>query len=143
MAYFVGGAPANQCQVSLRQKDGQQLAMTITDNKGNFIINIPESTEQGYMLHLDAGPGHSAVLPLGLAANKEPATASRADDRLELVLEQHLAPLRRQLLELQAANSAVTLEKVVAGLGYIAGILGLAVYLHYRQRLKQLNEKDN
>jgi hypothetical protein len=44
------------------------------------------------------------------------------------VVEKELAPLKAQL-----AEQAWGLRDIVAGIGYILGLMGLASYVHYRK----------
>lgn len=149
MAYFVGGSAAANCQIKLLDSAGQEIAGTTTDSQGNFIMQLPPDLQGDFKLLLLAGPGHSATLPLLLdpkqtedyAINLESIENTQPEQNSQLELQ--LASIQQQLLQLQSANSGITFEKVVAGIGYIAGLLGLAAYVHYRQRLKQLNEKNN
>jgi nickel transport protein len=48
---------------------------------------------------------------------------------VERALERKLAPIRSQL-----AEQRWTFRDILAGLGYILGLMGLASYIHYRKQ---------
>ena len=54
----------------------------------------------------------------------------------EQILDRKLNPVKEQLLRLAEQGDKVGFRDVVAGLGYIAGLMGLAMYLTQRKRKK-------
>ncbi len=153
--YFSTGSPAQNCQVEVLDGQGRPLAQARTDKQGQFALPLP-SGEPPFKVVLKAGQGHQAdytlnASELGLAPAKAAAAPAQAqapaatapaaaavdqaalEQALGRVLEQKLAPLKAQLARL-SAGQGVTLRDVVAGLGYILGLMGLGAYVHYRRR---------
>jgi nickel transport protein len=74
-----------------------------------------------------ATPAPSAPMAAGSSSNG--LDAQTIETIVERVLEQKLAPIRSQLV-----GQGWTLRDILAGLGYILGLVGLASYLHHRNK---------
>ena len=157
-AYFTGGGKAQGCAVEVLDATGKKLASAQTDQEGKFSLPLPSGAPP-YKVVLNAGEGHRAdyslsAAELGLAtapaAPPAPAAAPKGTvppsldrgaslGRAELeqvlsnLLQKELAPLKAQLARLSAGRG-VTARDVLAGLGYILGLLGLAAYMRYRRQ---------
>ncbi|NOQ46302.1 MAG: hypothetical protein GQ559_06475 [Desulfobulbaceae bacterium] len=55
---------------------------------------------------------------------------------LEQILDRKLNPVKEQLLRLAEQGDRISFRDVVAGLGYIAGLMGLAMYLTQKRQKK-------
>jgi nickel transport protein len=159
--YFVGGGPAINCQLILQNQEGQAVLQTRTDDKGKFTFAIPGNAKGPHLLFLNAGPGHAASVNFDFKAADNGGAALAQDDAIlaanlplslpapdcQLLLTQlnrQLQDISQQLLALQTMyEPGVTFEKIIAGLGYIMGLLGTAMYFHYRPRRSRghANEK--
>ncbi|MCF8034851.1 MAG: hypothetical protein K9K66_16565 [Desulfarculaceae bacterium] len=159
-SYFPGGNKAQGCVVEVWDATGKKLAATKTDAKGGFSLPLPQG-QPPYKVVLKAGQGHQAdyslnASELGLApapaapsapAAKSGVTVPPSLDRgaslgraemeqlLASLLQKELAPLKAQLARM-SADQGVTVRDVLAGLGYILGLMGLAAYMHYRKQGK-------
>ncbi|MCB2227026.1 MAG: hypothetical protein KQH53_10150 [Desulfarculaceae bacterium] len=157
-AYFPGGGKAQGCAVEVLDGTGKKLAEAKTDKEGRFSLPLPAG-KPPYKVVLIVGEGHRAdytlsAAELGLAPAPAQAPAAqpkgtvppsldrgaslgRADleQVLSSLLQKELAPLKAQLARL-SADQGVTVRDVLAGLGYILGLLGLAAYMRYRQQNK-------
>ncbi len=74
---------------------------------------------------------------LGLKAKSsrtEPGSCQEIERVVEKVLDRQLAPIRQELEAIAISQSRVTLRDVVAGLGYIVGIMGLWGYVASRKK---------
>jgi nickel transport protein len=147
--YFIGGGPAVNSPLSLRDQQDREVAGGQTDAQGKFKLPLPPDLQGEYRLLLLAGQGHQAERVIRLAgAEVSPpapllpgeaparAPAQQADDALGQITRQ-LAELQEQIINLQLTleqGQAVTWEKIMAGLGYILGLLGLAAYCRYRPK---------
>jgi len=86
-------------------------------------------------------PGPRDAAPSAPAAAPSPGTAALDEARLQAVvqqatanaLEQHLAPLRLELARLAAQAEGNRLRDIVGGLGWIAGLVGLAAWFKRRR----------
>jgi nickel transport protein len=159
--YFVGGGPAINCQLLLQNQTGQEILQARTDAKGNFSFAIPNNIIGPHLLLLNAGPGHTARVNFdfkaddaggaALAADEDdtrdnlPASLPTSDSQLLLAqIDRQLQNINQQLLILRAMyEPSVTFEKIIAGLGYILGLLGTAMYFHYRPRPLRGNNRAN
>jgi nickel transport protein len=153
-AYFAGGEKAQDSLVELLDAQGKLLASTKTDAKGEFTLALPPQARAPLKVVLKAGMGHQGDYTLeagevgGQAAAPEaaippqaaeaPAGVSRValagdlEQRLGQLLDQRLQPLTAQIAKLNA-DRGVTVHDVVAGLGYILGLLGLLAYMKARR----------
>lgn len=161
--YFPSGDKAQNSLVELVDNQGKVVGSTRTDSQGEFALPLPAGATPPLKVVLKASMGHQGDYTLGwgdrdvvdtagqgapaVAAATPPstgqATATTApaapvdqgdlDKRLARLLDQRLQPLTAQIAKLEA-DRGVTLHDVVAGLGYILGLLGLAAYLQNRKR---------
>jgi nickel transport protein len=154
--YFPGGDPCRGCRVELLGPGGGVLAQTETDDHGEFRLARPQDGAGAPLtLRLHASMGHASEYRLtaselglerqgaGGPAAKEGAGAGAAPGaggaagrqalrrEVRAAVEEALAPVRRRLAEMQA--QPVTVREVVGGLGYIVGLLGVALYLKSRR----------
>ncbi|MBW1671404.1 MAG: hypothetical protein JRJ40_08375, partial [Deltaproteobacteria bacterium] len=70
------------------------------------------------------------------AKNTHKGTVTLTNKEFEQILDRKLNPIKEQLLRLSEQGDRVGFRDVVAGLGYIAGLMGLAIYLAQRKRKK-------
>lgn len=151
--YFAGGVKAQGSMVELLDASGKVLATTKTDEAGTFSIKLP-AADPPLKLVLKAGPGHQGdytltAEDLGQKAEAKAAPAAPAqalaqaptvgisaaglEAAVNRALEAKLAPINRRLAEL-ADKQGVSLQDVMAGIGYILGIFGIAAYMMSRRK---------
>ena len=122
----------------------------MTDKHGRFDFPIP-SDARSLKVVMTSGMGHSnhwtvTAQELGttvpLVDNSAPPVdtpktignsahldAKAIESIVERALERKLAPLKAQM-----AEQAWGFRDIVAGLGYILGLMGLASYMHHRRK---------
>lgn len=143
--YYRGRVPVQNATIRVLGSAGESLGETKTDAKGNF--SFAPSKAVDHRFEVDAGEGHvahyvlpAAELPKSLAQQPPAASSnvptSREEARptpdvrsLDARLDQiatDLAGLRRELRE---RDDRTSLRDVLGGIGYIAGIAGVAAYL--------------
>lgn len=147
--YFSGGAKAMNSKILVLDSRGKEVFHGMTDKKGKFSFKPPGNGE--YRLVLEAGMGHrtealvsvkgmeseGAAPEAGQAAeNAHKGTVTITSTEFEQILDRKLNPVKEQLLRLAEQGDRVSFRDVVAGLGYIAGLMGLAIYLAQRKRKK-------
>ncbi|MBI9076126.1 MAG: hypothetical protein JEZ02_12005 [Desulfatibacillum sp.] len=66
------------------------------------------------------------------------ATAHEIQIAMEKALDKKLKPITRMLVDAQEDKPKVS--DILGGIGYIFGLAGLAAYLHYRRKIKELEE---
>ena len=148
---FSGGRRVKAGKIEVFDHNRRLVAGGTTDDGGRFNFPVPAGA-QTLDIVLTAGMGHTnhwtvtaeelgAAAPLAKAI--EPATVQAAPvmedspaldaDTIEKIversLEKKLAPLKAQL-----AQQSWGLRDIVAGLGYILGLMGLASYLQHRKK---------
>lgn len=161
---FSGGRHVNHGRIEVYDPQGTLLLEGRTDDQGRFSFPVPQKTD--LRVELIAGTGHGnhwtiraeelANASAGDTRTQAPAphaapeavvvprkaderttgcdclTAAQAQDLIRQGMERHLAPLRAQL-----ADMAWGLRDILAGVGYILGLVGLGAYLNYRKQAKQ------
>ena len=144
---FSGGREATGAQVLVFDRDGKQLLEGKTNNKGEFSFKIPKLTD--LRIVLNAGMGHKAEwrIPeseiqeasgfLGskrAAESSQPIAVSLSNEEIkELIedsLDRKLRPIVRMITESQSKGPSVT--EIVGGIGYIFGLMGVAIYFRNR-----------
>jgi nickel transport protein len=144
---FSDGKKAINSQVLVFDKEGTQLLEGKTNNKGEFSFRIPKLTD--LRIVLNAGMGHKAEWRIpeseikeagGVSDEKRAGKSSRPidaalskqeiKDLIEESLDRKLRPIMKMMAEAQSKGSSVT--EIVGGIGYIFGILGVALYFRNR-----------
>ena len=155
-AYFVGSGPAAGVDVTLRDTADKVLQSGKTGPDGKFAlkatgtgdITVTVDAEDGHVARftvaaseLDSNPP-AAVPPASaaLAGDAKPRDAampaaapavSMAD--LEIAVARKVAPLAAQI---DALQSALRIQDIIGGIGYIVGIFGLVAFLKSRRPAK-------
>ena len=149
---FSGGKRAMNAQVLVFDSQGKQLLEGKTDKKGEFSFKIPKITD--LRIVLNAAMGHKAewTIPeseikqaIGAAENKgapgssQPIAVSLSKEEIkELIedsLDRKLRPIVRMMAESQSKAPSVT--EIIGGIGYIFGLMGVALYFKNRARQRQ------
>lgn len=144
---FSGGKRAINALVEVFDREGQQLLEGKTDDKGEFSFKVPKLTDLRVVL--TAGTGHkgewtipeSEIREAVALLEKKPAEGpsqaiavglSREDikDLIEESLDRKLRPIVRMMTELQSRGPSV--NEIVGGIGYILGLMGVAIYFKNR-----------
>jgi nickel transport protein len=144
---FSGGKKVKAGKIEVFDHLSQKVLEGTTDDKGYFAFPSPKDA-QTLKIVLTAGMGHGnywqiTAQELG-RQNPEPSgqpskappirderpqlDAEALEQIVERAIEKELAPLKAQL-----AEQAWGLRDIVAGIGYILGLMGLASYVHYRK----------
>lgn len=161
---FVGGGPVQNGQVQVQDRsNGQVLVTGRTNAQGKFAFPVPPAAASGrldLLIVVDGGMGHQgewllkadaylgkvektaaasppASLPVAAAPQdlgSKPAVVDLAalETAIDKSLERHLAPIKAMLAEQSARRT--TLPDILGGLGYIAGIFGLAAYFMSKKK---------
>ena len=147
--YFSTGNKAVNSTILVLDSEGKEFFHGMTDKKGKFSYKPPGNGE--YRLVLEAGMGHRAETLVSVQDMESEGAAPEAGQatedahkgnvtitsiEFEQILDRKLNPIKEQLLRLAEQGDRVCFRDVVAGLGYIAGLMGLAIYLAQRKRKK-------
>lgn len=149
--YMPGGGKVSNQPVQLQDSGGKVLAETKTKQDGSFAMPLPQG-KPPFNIVLNAGPGHRATFQLEQSADNEagkiaepekvapkgePAVAGIDVAELKTMVRQavqeSLAPVRAQLAEMALHANDVSLRDIIGGLGWIVGILGLALFFKARK----------
>jgi nickel transport protein len=147
---FSGGKRAVNSPVRVYDEKGREILNGKTDDRGEFSFKIPEMT--ALKIVLEAGMGHQAEWHIseaelrgdldvppesGDALEPSPegsALLSREEVKqiVEDSLDTKLRPIARRLAEMEEKGPSVT--EVLGGIGYIFGLMGVALYFKSRGR---------
>ncbi len=146
---LAGGKRAIDAQVLVFDREGKQLLEGRTNNKGEFSFKIPKLTD--LRIVLNAGMGHkgewtipeSEIQEVAALLEKkrtdEPSqpievglTKEEIKDLIEDSLDRKLRPIVRMMTESQSKGPSV--PEIVGGIGYIVGLMGVALYFRNRGR---------
>ena len=161
--YFGGGKKAQNALVEVLNRAGTKLAEGRTNEKGEFSFRIPERTDLRIVLTASMGHKNDFTIPasdLGEVARAATETqedrqtdagamepksvASEADlhfrgmspRELEAIidraLERKLAPVVKLIRTCQ--KQGPTFTEIVGGIGYVFGLMGVAIYFRNRKR---------
>jgi nickel transport protein len=140
---FSGGKKAINAPVVIFDKDGKKLLEGKTDNKGKFSFKIPKVTD--LRIVVNAAMGHKAewtvpeseIREAGAIVEKKsaaepsgpiPVGLSKEEVRkiVEDSLDKKLRPIVRMMTE--SKNTKPSLTEIFGGIGYIFGLMGVALY---------------
>ena len=156
---FSGGKLVNGGKIFVYDLKGNELLSGKTDAKGAFSFKIPKKTAMKIVLQ--AGMGHRGdwTIPLSeidpQGSGSEPAVSKETPEKsaktettapsvdldqmrhaLDQSLDRRLSPMLKMLVESQ--DKGPTVRDIVGGVGYIFGLMGLAAYMHYRRKVREL-----
>ncbi len=160
---FSGGRPVKQGDIIVYDLENNQLLKGKTDDKGEFSFEIPKRTS--LKIVLIAGMGHRGewTIPVSeledVAGPQTEITTSqkiapkKAEDQeetcditlgeirqiVEQALDKRLKPVMKILVE--SRENRPTFRDIVGGIGYILGLVGVAVYFNYRRKLAEMEGK--
>ncbi len=155
---FSGGKRAINAQILVFDRQGKQLLEGKTNDKGEFSFKIPKVAD--LRIVLNAGMGHRAEwrIPeseikqaIGAAENKgapgssQPIAVSLGKEEIkELIedsLDRKLRPIVRMMAESQSKGPSVT--EIIGGIGYIFGLMGVALYFMSRGKKKNRENSND
>ncbi|MEA1946660.1 MAG: hypothetical protein U9N83_05085 [Thermodesulfobacteriota bacterium] len=140
---FSGGKKAINASVEIFDKDGKKLLEGKTDNKGEFSFKIPKLTDLSIVLN--AAMGHRAEWTIpeseireasAIAEKKSAAEPSGpipvglSKEEVEKIIEDSLDKKLRPIVRMMAEsrNTKPSLTEIIGGIGYIFGLMGIALY---------------
>ena len=140
---FSGGKKVIHSPVVIFDKEGKKLLEGKTDNKGEFSFKIPKISD--LRIVLNATMGHKAEWTVPESEVRESAAIvlnnnapepsgsievglSKEEVRkiVEDSLDKKLRPIVRMMTE--SKNTKPTLTEIFGGIGYIFGLMGVALY---------------
>ena len=144
---FSGGKKVMNAPLVIFDKDGKKLLEGKTDNKGEFSFKIPKVTD--LKIVLNATMGHKAewtvpeteIREAGNSIEKKssaetsgpiPVGLSKEEVRkiVEDSLDKKLRPIVRMMTE--SKNTKPSLTEIFGGIGYIFGLMGVALFFKNR-----------
>ena len=154
---FSDGKKAINSQVLVFDKEGTQLLEGKTNNKGEFSFKIPKLTD--LRIILNAGMGHKAewripeseIREAGVSEKKRAGEFSQPinvglskeeiKELIEESLDRKLRPIVRIINESQSKGPSIT--EIIGGIGYIFGLMGVAIYFKNRGKRRREVNRDN
>jgi len=159
---FSGGKKVNNGRIIVFDKQGQQLLQGRTDSNGEFAFNIPQKTEMKIVV--EAGMGHKAywVLPEKAFENsrietQQPPTQKKMTPNIQTqnhndicladieniiknTMDRKMDRMIKQLNLCLASKNDPSFLDILAGIGYILGLVGIGTYVHYRKKLNDMKD---
>lgn len=165
---FSGGKKVKEGDVIVCDLQGNRLLEGKTNEQGEFSFKIPKKTT--LKIVLQAGTGHrgewtlpveemgevtpqqsvqaeikktreTASIKTGKQTQSVSASKLSPDDiqlAVEKALDKKLKPVMKKLAESQEHDP--TVKDILGGIGYILGLMGIASYVHYRRKIKDLSK---
>jgi len=159
---FSGGKKVRDSEIIVWDLNGKELLHTRTNQKGEFSFPIPAKTAM--RIELIAGMGHKAEWTIPLedidetdaardAQRPLPESAGKTGPgqavhpaasidpvQLEAIVEKavtkaldkKITPLTRMVADLE--QKGPTMNEIVGGIGYIFGLMGVAIYFSSRKK---------
>ncbi len=147
---FSGGKKVNAGRIEVFDQNDRKILEGATDDQGQFSFSRPKDAT-ALKVVLTAGMGHTNFWMISdkefsggtlTPQSSSPAVQAPHTDEIHVnadaieaivarVVERELAPVKAQL-----AKEAWGLRDIVAGVGYIIGLMGLASYISYRKKEK-------
>ena len=140
---FSGGKKAINAPVVVFDKDAKKLLEGKTDNKGEFSFKIPKVTD--LKIVLNAAMGHKAewmipeseireagpiVEKKSAAESSGPISAGLSKEEVQKIVEDSLDKKLRPIIRMmtESKDTKPSLSEIIGGIGYIFGLMGLALY---------------
>ena len=154
-SYFSDGTKVINAIVEVFDTEGKKLLTGTTDKEGKFDFGIPLKTD--LKITLNASMGHRAeyLLPKeeitgdqgsldknikesqGEKEVEEKISVSREEIKsiVEDALDKKLNPILRKITLIQ--DQGPRISEIIGGIGYIIGLMGIALYFSNRKKVKQ------
>jgi len=146
---FSGGKKAIHAPVVIFDKDGKKLLEGKTDNKGEFSFKVPKVTD--LKIVLNAAMGHKAEWTVPESEIREasailekksvvepsgPIAVGLSKEEVQKIVENSLDKKLRPILKMisESRNTTPALTEIIGGIGYIFGLMGIALYFKNRER---------
>ncbi|MFZ0483428.1 MAG: hypothetical protein WAL93_08575 [Desulfobacterales bacterium] len=146
---FSGGKKAINAPVVIFDKDGKKLLEGKTDNKGEFSFKIPKVTD--LKIVLNAAMGHKAewmipeseIREAGPIVEKKsaaepsgPISVGLSKEEVQKIVEDSLDKKLRPIVRMmtESKNTKPSLTEIIGGIGYIFGLMGVALYFKNRSK---------
>jgi nickel transport protein len=155
---FMGGTEVRNAQILVFDGEGTQLLEGTTNGSGEFSFKVPKLADLTVVLN--AGMGHRAQWTVPESEIREASGTSEGkpapetfqqwavglnrEEIKELIedsLDRKLRPIMSIMAESRSRGPSVT--EIVGGIGYIFGLMGLALYFRDRIREKQRGNRDD
>lgn len=154
-SFFSDGTKPVNSQIDVLDPEEKILLSGKTDKEGRFSFTIPQKTDLKIVLNASMGHRAEYILcasemtgtvgsgndkgveqPTGMKEEKEVLSISKKEIRslMEEVLDEKLRPVLRRLAVSEKKGS--TVSEIVAGIGYIFGLMGVALYFRNRKKTK-------
>jgi nickel transport protein len=165
---FSGGKKVKEGDVIVYDLQGNRLLEGKTNEQGEFSFKIPKKTT--LKIVLQAGTGHRGewTLPVEEMGEVTPPQSVQAEIKktrdtasiktgkqiqsvsapklspddiqlaVEKALDKKLKPVMKKLAESQ--EHGPTVKDILGGIGYILGLVGIASYVQYRRKIKDLSK---
>lgn len=148
--FFSDGKKAAHSRIEVFGADGKSVLAGETDDKGLFSFQLPQKTDLKIVLH--ASGGHRAEFRLAASdigsvkgsgdnggVGKDATTAAvpcmgkeEIESLIVGILDEKLRPMQRKLAE--SEHRGVSLTDILGGIGYIFGLVGVAIYFSHRKK---------
>jgi len=146
---FSGGKKVINAPVVVFDKDGKKLLEGKTDNKGGFSFKIPKVTD--LRIVLNAAMGHKAewmipeseIREAGSIVEKKsaaeptgPISVGLSKEEVQKIVEDSLDKKLRPIVRMmtESKNTKPSFSEIIGGIGYIFGLMGLALYFKNRSK---------
>ena len=146
---FSGGKKAINAPVVIFDKDGKKLLEGKTDNKGEFSFKVPKLTD--LRIVLNAAMGHKAewtvpeseireagniVEKIKVAEPSGPTTVGLSKEEVKKIVEDSLDKKLRPIVRMmtESKNNEPSITEIIGGVGYIFGLMGVAIYFKNRKK---------
>ena len=144
---FSGGKKVIHAPVEIFDKDGKKLLEGKTDNKGEFSFKIPKVSD--LRIVLNAAMGHKAewtvpeseiresgdiVEKKSTAEPSGPIPVGLSKEEVQKIVEDSLDKKLRPIVRMitESKNTKPSLTEIIGGIGYIFGLMGVALYFKNR-----------
>lgn len=149
-SFFPDGRKAAHSQIEVFDAHGNKLLTGKTDSQGMFSFKLPPKKELKIVLgtlgghraefNLKAGEnpvktdrgggGHTEKYPPSVGV---PCISKEEIQRVvEKVLDEKLRPMQKRLAQYQKRGPGIT--EILGGIGYIIGLMGVAIYFSHRKK---------
>lgn len=152
-SFFSDGTKAVHSQIDVFDPEGQIVLTGKTDEGGRFSFKIPQKTDLKIVLNdsmghraeyllsasemtgaVDSGYDKTPEQPAEIKQEKEALCIDKEAIKsvMEEVLDEKLGPVLRKLAV--GKNEGQTVTEIVGGIGYIVGLIGVALYFSNRNK---------
>jgi len=123
--YMEDGSACRYSAALLKNSADETLVQGVTNSEGHCVFPKPQESDLKVVIFGDMG--HRGESPVTITQIHSSQTTDHPE--VSEIVDQKLAPLVAAVEQLQYAQEQTKIRDIIGGIGYIMGLVGIALYI--------------